>query len=126
MLKAHQACIDLEKNVLRIRGREVPFLPEHEIPNSDLHESGELDEPQMDTGSPTNRDLGSTQQASFPGHGQTLGSATENHPQNLDSRPKFPESHISNLMDLGATREQAERFLQAAGGNLDMAAAMLF
>ena len=32
MLKAHQACIDLEKNVLRIQGREVSFLPEHELP----------------------------------------------------------------------------------------------
>ena len=32
MLKAHQACIDLQKNVLRIQGREVGFLPEHELP----------------------------------------------------------------------------------------------
>ena len=32
MLKAHQACIDLEKGVLRIQGREVAFLPEHELP----------------------------------------------------------------------------------------------
>ena len=41
MLKAHQACIDLEKNVLRIQGREVSFLPEHELPekarNPGLH-----------------------------------------------------------------------------------------
>ncbi|PIL37721.1 hypothetical protein GSI_01415 [Ganoderma sinense ZZ0214-1] len=33
MLKAHQACIDLEKNVLRIQGREVSFLAEHELPD---------------------------------------------------------------------------------------------
>lgn len=32
MLMAHQACIDLEKNVLRIRGREMRFLAEHELP----------------------------------------------------------------------------------------------
>lgn len=32
MLKAHQACIDLEKNCLRIQGREVQFLSEHELP----------------------------------------------------------------------------------------------
>jgi len=31
MLKAHQACIDLEKSVLRIQGREVRFLSEHEL-----------------------------------------------------------------------------------------------
>ena len=32
MLKGHRACIDLEKNVLRIQGREIPFLSEHELP----------------------------------------------------------------------------------------------
>ena len=32
MLKTHQACIDLEKNVLRIRGREVKFLAEQVLP----------------------------------------------------------------------------------------------
>ena len=32
MLKTNQACIDFEKNVLRIRGREVKFLDEHELP----------------------------------------------------------------------------------------------
>ena len=29
MLKVHQACIDLEKNELRIQGREVSVLAEH-------------------------------------------------------------------------------------------------
>lgn len=35
MLKRHQCCIDLYKNVLRIgtTGREVPFLPEGELPS---------------------------------------------------------------------------------------------
>ena len=32
MLKAHQACIHLEKSVLRIQGREVRFLFEHSFP----------------------------------------------------------------------------------------------
>ena len=32
MLESHQACVDLEKNMLRIRGREVMFLDEHELP----------------------------------------------------------------------------------------------
>lgn len=37
MLKRHQACIDLEHNCLRIQGREIPFLPEHELPNNARH-----------------------------------------------------------------------------------------
>lgn len=32
MLKSYQASIDLEKNVLRIQGREIRFLSEHELP----------------------------------------------------------------------------------------------
>ncbi|KAF8827209.1 hypothetical protein HHX47_DHR5000620 [Lentinula edodes] len=32
MLKSYQASIDLEKNVLRIQGREIPFLAEHQLP----------------------------------------------------------------------------------------------
>jgi hypothetical protein len=31
-LKHHQACIDLEKNVLRIQGEEIPFLAEKDLP----------------------------------------------------------------------------------------------
>lgn len=35
MLKRHQCCIDLKRNVLVIDGRtEAPFLPESEIPPS--------------------------------------------------------------------------------------------
>lgn len=35
MLKRHQCCIDLKRNVLIIDGRiEAPFLPESEIPLS--------------------------------------------------------------------------------------------
>ncbi|KAI9591446.1 hypothetical protein BDF19DRAFT_269223 [Syncephalis fuscata] len=32
MLKRHQACIDLSKDALIIAGREIPFLPERELP----------------------------------------------------------------------------------------------
>jgi len=38
----------------------------------------------------------------------------------------FPEAMIKTLMDLGATRAQAIGALQAAGGNPDLAASLLF
>ena len=51
MLRTHQACIDLERNVLRIRGREVKFLDEHEIPEKRMPVQGRnygLDHPGRD------------------------------------------------------------------------------
>lgn len=32
MLKRHQCSIDLRKDALIIQDRELPFLPEHEVP----------------------------------------------------------------------------------------------
>jgi DNA damage-inducible protein 1 len=76
MLKRHQACIDLEKNVLRIQGIEVPFLAEHELPNK-ARQMEELAE-ELDQASATgNLPLAPKTPAkpSFTGQGQKLGSA---------------------------------------------------
>lgn len=45
-LKNHQACIDLQKNALRIAGEEVPFLAEHAIQEGkDDEEDGDAQAP---------------------------------------------------------------------------------
>jgi len=127
MLKAHQACIDLEKNVLRIQGREVSFLSEHELPEKTrLEEVFEAPE----TGVPSVPESSS----GFPGSGsgQRLGSSTtaSSSRPNDASRPlsnsRHPESAIRTLMDLGVSREVAISTLDAAGGNVDVAASLLF
>ncbi|CAE6487612.1 unnamed protein product [Rhizoctonia solani] len=148
MLKAHQACIDLEKNVLRIQGREVRFLSEHELPDKARHDtSAELAGSKSQTPS-TSTPASSTQPAStsatpapaqrFPGAGSTIGSAPAPAPalssnpgppvprSAAQSRPSFPEQDIATLQGFGATRDQAIQLLQAARGNLDVAAALLF
>ncbi|PIL37714.1 hypothetical protein GSI_01408 [Ganoderma sinense ZZ0214-1] len=78
MLKAHQACIDLEKNVLRIQGRA-----------------------------------------------RSLGRGTRSG-RRLRRRSRHTEDKIGMLVGLGATREQAIALLDAAGGNVDVAASLLF
>lgn len=132
MLKAHQACIDLEKNVLRIGGREVKFLSEHELsenarlfqnPPNELIESSSAGLSAAGGSSSSSR----SQPQHFPGSGSTLGAAPRSGASVTPSGgTRYPESMIKTLMDLGATREAAVSALEAAGGNVDYAASMLF
>ncbi|KAL5530330.1 DDI1 [Sanghuangporus sanghuang] len=131
MLKAHQACIDLEKNVLRIRGREVRFLAEHELPaQARVFENPENLPPGMATstaGPSPGPSSANPRQQHFPGSGQTLGpSPASARPTPGRTTSNHPESSIQTLMGLGATREDAIQALDAMGGNVDYAASMLF
>lgn len=133
MLKAHQACIDLEKNVLRIQGREVRFLSEHELPDKARDPRGLEEEiasaPAPATGPPSAP--AAARGPSFPSSGgRTLGaSPAAVRGPGRPSQPaanRHPEEHIRILMDLGVSREVAISTLTAAGGNVDVAASLLF
>lgn len=144
MLKAHQACIDLEKNCLRIQGREIKFLPEHELPEKArmMEEEAEGEASSSSTsGAAASSSSGSApasrpqqqQQSSFPGGGRTIGSTPAQGAagarQNAPARPaasRYPEADIQKIMEFGATREIAISTLEAAGGNLDVAVSLLF
>jgi len=142
MLKAHQACIDLEKGVLRIQGREVKFLAEHELPEkARVFEQGDdresSSQPSGSGSSNPNASTGQTQDSSFPGHGNTLGAPPKTQAERSQSQAqqsqtqqspasRYPESSIKLLMDLGVTREVAMQSLDASGGNVDVAASLLF
>lgn len=132
MLRAHQACIDLEKGVLRIQGREVKFLAEHELPEKARQEM----EPASAT-SASAQEAGpsssAAQQPAFPGSGHTLGAAPQAGRGRgapgagaNTSQSRYSEDTIQTLMGLGVSREAAIRTLDAAGGNLDVAASLLF
>lgn len=140
MLKAHQACIDLQKGVLRIQGREVSFLPEHELPEkarileAGVDADGSLPSPQavssssgsssmLRGGSSALQNPGSSG-LRFPGAGHTLRGVSTVEAAGTDAR--YPESDIQALVGLGASRENAVRLLEASGGNADVAASMLF
>ena len=134
MLKAHQACIDLEKGVLRIQGREVRFLSEHELPDKARDPLEPSLEASTSSGPPssTPRTSSTPAPAAFPGGGRTIGSApagvTAGAPTIPPRSQRTPpsEQSIRLLMDLGATRELAISTLEAAGGNVDVAASLLF
>jgi DNA damage-inducible protein 1 len=127
MLKAHQACIDLEKNVLRIQNREVRFLSEHELPEKHRLGEEEVLEAPVPTAAPPRAPDGG-----FSGSGRTLGASpaagpSRSHaPQSSVPAQRYPERDISTLMDLGVSREVAISTLEAAGGNVDVAASLLF
>jgi DNA damage-inducible protein 1 len=135
MLKTHQACIDLERNVLRIQGREVRFLSEHELPDKARYFGGGEEEADSKAGSSFQRPSSVSGQPSnnpsFPGSGNTLGTSPG---ARMPAQPsgsataatRHSEEAIETLMSLGATREVAISSLDAAGGNLDVAASLLF
>jgi len=137
MLKAHQACIDLEHNVLRIKGREVKFLAEHELPDKAKTDHAALkDEPSQPQAS-TSTSSAPPPPQSFPGSGQRLDGAsqlatpqsrtpTAGAPGGGPPPVRFPERDIRLIMDMGLSREEAIRALEAAGGSVDIAASLLF
>jgi len=138
MLKAHQACIDLQRGVLRIQGREVGFLAEHELPDkARIFENQEPGSQSSGPGPSNPSSTGQNQVSSFPGQGHALGATPRTQPKKPQpqvqqsqpqqpSTPIYPDSSIETLVNLGATREQAIQFLDAAGGNVDGAASLLF
>jgi hypothetical protein len=140
MLKAHQASIDLEHDVLRIKGRTVKFLPEHELPDNarvDHSGAGVQDENQSSS-NPTLQNRPTP--ARFPGSGNSLGGGQSQPPsrgtlvggnggggpQQQPARSRYPEKDIQTIMSMGVSREMAIQTLDAAQGNVDLAASLLF
>ncbi|KIK82420.1 hypothetical protein PAXRUDRAFT_715891 [Paxillus rubicundulus Ve08.2h10] len=127
MLKAHQACIDLEKNVLRIQGREINFLAEHELHDkARMMNSGEHADPSSDSNEPPSSSSSAMPGGAplaFPGSGQSLGAAPRAGGIGTSS---YPEEAIQTLLALGLTRDEAIRSLELAGGNVDVAASLFF
>jgi NACalpha-BTF3-like transcription factor len=151
MLKAHQASIDLEHDVLRIKGRTVKFLPEHELPDNARtdHSGAEAQDNNPSSSTPTPQNQRTP--ARFPGSGNSLGGGGGGQSQppsrgtpvggsgsrgtqlQLQQRQQqqqptslYAEKDIQTIMSMGVSREMALQTLEAAGGNVDLAASLLF
>ena len=122
MLKAHQACIDLQKGVLRIQGREVRFLSEHELPEKarDPPERGDI------PGGSSNQPIRQAMAARRGQPGRRPSQPPAAAAAATTGSPSHSERDINFLMDLGVTREIAISTLDAANGNVDVAASLLF
>ncbi|KAH8717709.1 DNA damage-inducible protein 1 [Beauveria bassiana] len=146
MLKRYQATIDLAKDKLVIQGEEIPFLGEAEIPKE---EDGNQNEPTIPgpAGTTIGQRSGAIEppsEASAPAPQSAAGAssipattaaALGSAPapataaataQPAAAGPAIQPQHIETLMGMGATREQAVQALQAAEGNVDVAAGIIF
>lgn len=129
MLKRHQAIIDLAQGALIIKNVQVKFLGEADIPK---YEEALLEEPTVagPAGMQTGARSGAVTMSSQPPQGAPSATSSVSTEQGggaqapASSSP-FPAEDIAKLMDMGFTREQAIQGLEAAGGNLDVAAGIL-
>ncbi|RSH84680.1 DNA damage-inducible protein 1 [Apiotrichum porosum] len=114
MLKRHQACIDLSTNTLRIGATEIPFLSEHQLPIKDRA-------PPHDSAGEASASTAPVASSSTAGPSTSRSTAQTPAPDNSQR-----SRDIDTLVGLGATRDHAAQLLEAAGGNVDVAASMLF
>lgn len=145
MLKHHQATLDLKNNMLIMGEEELPFLGESEIPKNLLGSSGPAGTAivaKPGTGLPRgalnnigevagqsepankysalSRAPAAQQQAGQSSRSSNLGPSSSSSPQAADP------AVVNNLINLGFTRSEVTKALSQAGGNADIAAAILF
>lgn len=115
MLKRYQANIDLGKNALTIHDREIPFLPEHEIPKSAFMDVPRIDEASVNTEKTTDKRTGQ----------ESLKDA-EAQPTQAPQSDVWPEKSVSSLTNLGIPQNVAKQLLNASNGNPEIAASIYF
>lgn len=142
MLKRHQCCIDLQKNVLRIgtTGTETTFLSERDLPEcarlSNTSEEDIIDKSRKEA---EERDLqtalkhsresvatGSGSSSRNPASSSLSASPSSNNSLQINASDKFSEADVKELTNLGFSREQVIFELRRLNGDKTQAIAALF
>lgn len=148
MLKRHQAVIDLEKGVLRIKDTVVPFLGEADLPKS--FEEALADEPkvpgpagteigavsgavtQHETAAPTASASSSSAPSAaaaaraFGGAANTSLASTSGGSSSLGAvESRWPAASINQIVELGFSKTEAIQALEVSGGNVEAAIGFL-
>ena len=156
MLKGFRACIDLAQGVLRIGDDEVPFLGEADIPKpNDAAEAAEAAaavpgpagtrvdgrtgavvapgaggsatmEPAAAAAAAATARAGAPASQPAPSSSNPSAAAAPARPPGTAARPQFPRQSIEQLLAMGFAEAEAVQALTVAGGNVDLAASMLF
>jgi len=125
MLKRHQCCIDLKRNVLVLqsdgKSEDVPFLQEHDLPDQAFGQEGRGGQsPRQASSSSTNNNSASNSAAPQPTPQTSVAT-----PSQQPALPIVKEEDVQKLGELGFPRVQAENALQRTGGNVALAASLL-
>ncbi len=149
MLKRHQACINLATDKLVIQEVEVPFLGPADIPR----DSEEAYQREPTVPGPAGTTIGQRSGAVHPPSGPGAAAPAQGAPAGATpasapgpapalpprappqshaaqrpppQQPSFPREDIEQLMALGASEDRAIQALDAAGGNVEYAAGLIF
>ncbi|KAJ1996165.1 DNA damage-inducible protein 1 [Coemansia spiralis] len=129
MLRRHLACIDLKQGALVINDEIVEFLPEHQAPKATQDD----DNPAAASPPPVSSPPVQPAPATPPRPGGMTASGVlqrqqHQRPAVQASQPPqgYSEATIKTIMDLGVSRAEAIRHLDAAGGNPEIAASLIF
>ncbi|CAG2190325.1 DDI1 [Mytilus edulis] len=126
MLKRHQCCIDLKRNLLVIgtTGTETRFLDETDLPGHARLNVGPMSPKAAEE---EDKLLAEAIHKSQTEHQGTAGaSSNTNTNSSSNTPPSFPEQVIKPLMDLGFPREAVIHELTLANGNSQQAMGALF
>lgn len=132
MLKRHQACIDLAGNVLRIGEHSVPFLGEHELPQSAKDEASGTASTQTASG-PAGAQINDSGAVVEPPSNLKVPDQLFGGTPNVRSGPSAPQSKpssistekVEQLMAMGFDRAECLQALEATSGDVQLAAGLL-